>query len=209
MKIFKILALFSMVALAKCDIIEMDDTEPSSFSTIVVNPDEYTISKGETAVLDFLENDSITSEVSVKVGDPKHGVLKKDTSTYFIYEPEASFVGVDSFQYTVCNKAQHCEEGSVLIKVVDNDSTGNEAITTQAILEWTGDYEVDGCGFIIIIDGKEYKAENESFIDDAYKAGQTEVVLSFKHLGSQIEKFCGDKPDPFVFDLIEIVSIEN
>ncbi len=198
------LSLICLTLLFSCDVINKEDIEPAYFTDIMVNNDEFTVKKGEAIFLDFLSNDSIASEVSLTVGNPIHGVLTKDSSMYFTYASNSEFVGIDSFQYMICNKLEKCEEGRVVIHVVDNVDS---VLTSEATLIWTGDYEVDGCGFIIVIDQVEYKPINEDFIAEELKDGETEVTLTYIHLTDQIEKFCGDKPDPFIFEAIRVLSV--
>ena len=54
-----------------------------------------------------------------------------------------------------------CALGFSLSCKKSNDSNN---LKSDAVLTWTGDYAVDGCGFFITINNHEYKPENESVI---------------------------------------------
>ncbi|MHA6248165.1 hypothetical protein ACXYMU_09535 [Pontibacter sp. CAU 1760] len=41
--------------------------------------------------------------------------------------------------------------------------------TVEATLHWTGDYAIDGCGYILKIGDVDHKPENEDDIPDSYK----------------------------------------
>jgi hypothetical protein len=82
-------------------------------------------------------------------------------------------------------------------------------LTSDATIEWRGAYEVDGCGFFVIINKKEYKPINETIIDDSYKSGQIDVTIKYELLNEKIEKSCGDIPYMLSFDGIRIISIKK
>ena len=64
-------------------------------------------------------------------------------------------------------------------------------ITSNANLEWRGDYEADGCGFFVVVGNVEYKPENESIIEDSFKTSEdVEVIVEYKKSGKQIRSFC-------------------
>ena len=66
-------------------------------------------------------------------------------------------------------------------------------IATDATLIWTGEYDVDGCGFFIEIDSVEYKAENEEIIPPAFKVDYPlSVSIQYIDLLYDIEYSCGD-----------------
>ena len=86
----------------------------------------------------------------------------------------------------------------------------NPNLTADAVLTWTGEYEVDGCGFFIIINEHKYKSENESIIDDSYKiSGETTVKVEYEILNKTIESWCGDLPYTTKTDGIKIISIRK
>ena len=92
----------------------------------------------------------------------------------------------------------------------DSPLFSNNILENDAVLRWTGDYAVDGCGFFIIINGHEYKPENESIIDDSFKMNHDiEVKIEYKILDKKIESWCGDLPNPTLTDGIIIITIEK
>jgi len=93
--------------------------------------------------------------------------------------------------------------------ITDKDDADKNILTNEATIEWSGAYEVDGCGFFVIINQKEYKPVNETIIDDSYKSGQVDVTIKYELLNEKIEKSCGDLPYMLSFDGIRIISIES
>ena len=59
--------------------------------------------------------------------------------------------------------------------------------TTDATLVWTGDYALDGCGYILVVGEAEHKPENEKSIPDSYKTpSPTAVEAKFINYGRQV-----------------------
>lgn len=89
-----------------------------------------------------------------------------------------------------------------------DDSEGTR-LKTDAVLIWSGDYEVGGCGFTIAISNERYKAVNEDFIGDEYKTepGYNDITLEYELLGEKLETYCGDTPIPNFHEGIRIISI--
>ena len=87
---------------------------------------------------------------------------------------------------------------------------GNEVIyENNAKLIWTGEYEVDGCGFFIEIDSVEYKPENENIIPSAFKVNEPlSVTVQYIDLLYDIEYFCGDLPEGQKSRAIKLTSID-
>lgn len=86
----------------------------------------------------------------------------------------------------------------------------DDILINNGILIWTGEYEVDGCGFFISIDGYIYKPENESIINDDYKISREIIVkVEYNILNYNIESWCGDSPYKTITEGIRIVSIEK
>lgn len=82
--------------------------------------------------------------------------------------------------------------------------------SADAVLVWSGEYMVDGCGFEVEIDGRRYKPENENEIDDALKVeGETPVVISFERLGRQLDIRCGLSTQSRLMDAIRVVSVKK
>lgn len=90
-------------------------------------------------------------------------------------------------------------------------SLKNDTLSTIAQLNWEGEYEWDGCGFIFEIDEKKYKAINEEFIDEEYKVigDSTPVWLKYINLNKKQSYYCGDLPYSLEYSVIEILSIEH
>ncbi|MCK9207292.1 MAG: hypothetical protein M0P66_09300 [Salinivirgaceae bacterium] len=85
----------------------------------------------------------------------------------------------------------------------------SENLKSEGLLTWTGEYEVDGCGFFITINEHKYKPENESMIDKSYKSGTISVIVEYQLLDKQIQSACGDLPTPTLTDAIELISIKK
>jgi hypothetical protein len=84
-----------------------------------------------------------------------------------------------------------------------------QVYTKEAILKWTGDYAVDGCGFFLKIDDKDYKPENENFISDEFKNfPNLSVLVKFIYLERKIPYGCG-LTGPHQIAGIKIISIEK
>jgi hypothetical protein len=92
-------------------------------------------------------------------------------------------------------------------------SCGNDKgniLTSNAVIVWRGEYEVDGCGFFVEINNSEFKPINEDVIDDMYKStGKTDVIIKYELCNQRVEKYCGDSPHPLLFDEIRIISIKK
>lgn len=80
----------------------------------------------------------------------------------------------------------------------------------DALIQWTGDYAADGCGFFVTINGEEYKPENESFIDNNFKVSEgTSVKLTYRLLNKEIESSCGDSPTLTMTEGIKIILLQK
>ena len=68
----------------------------------------------------------------------------------------------------------------------------NKILEANALLRWTGDYAVDGCGFFIDIGEYEYKPEDELAIPDSLKIDTgVDVYIKYELLDDPIEFHCG------------------
>lgn len=99
-----------------------------------------------------------------------------------------------------------CTIGFVLSCKNDDDS---DILKSEAVLTWTGDYAVDGCGFFVMINDHNYKPENESIIDSNFESGSNNVIIEYQLLNRKIETACGDLPAPTLTDGIKIISIRK
>ncbi len=96
-----------------------------------------------------------------------------------------------------------------MITSCQNGSNDSEE-TANALLIWSGEYMVDGCGFEVEIDGKRYKPDNENELDEAFKVeGETPVVLTFERLGRQLDIRCGLSTQSRAMDAIRVVSVKK
>lgn len=90
---------------------------------------------------------------------------------------------------------------SIILIIGCEDKKEDAILEANAVLRWTGDFAVDGCGFFIDIEDHEYKPEAEASINDSLKIfGSVEVFIRYELLKEKIEYFCGDWPDSFEKD---------
>jgi len=80
-----------------------------------------------------------------------------------------------------------------------------------AILTWQGEIALDGCGFWVKINGKEYKPVNEDIIDVSYEivGEKIRVEIEYKLLEKNVEYYCGLSNTPMNVGKIEIISIKK
>ena len=82
--------------------------------------------------------------------------------------------------------------------------------TKEVFITWHGEYEVDGCGFIILINLVEYKASNEELIGDEFKTTEImKALIEYEDLGNKSLYYCGDSQNPEEFNLIKLFTIEK
>ena len=84
-----------------------------------------------------------------------------------------------------------------------------EEMGKDAIIRWTGEYKVDGCGFFIDLNGKTYKPDNENKISEEFKKNSAAVVIDYRLPNKDIEYNCGDLPEKQKANAIEIISIKK
>ena len=86
----------------------------------------------------------------------------------------------------------------------------NTSTTKEAILIWQGEYNQNGCGFLFIIDGIEYKPRNEVYIDNRFKvSGQLKVNVEFILLNEIIQYKCGGNPQAEERESIDVLSVRE
>ncbi|MBJ6118937.1 hypothetical protein JAO76_12080 [Pontibacter sp. BT310] len=92
-----------------------------------------------------------------------------------------------------------------------NMNSENNAITKEAQLEWSGEYMVDGCGFKLTIEGKDYKPEDESAISEEFKQEENliPVKVTYTETGEIIDRRCGLSTQDRSMPGIRIISIEK
>mmetsp|Transcript_27935 Transcript_27935/g.55977 ORF Transcript_27935/g.55977 Transcript_27935/m.55977 type:complete len:1516 (-) Transcript_27935:36-4583(-) len=101
---------------------EEPDMEELSSGTPVAVSDLVFIGVSEVAFLDVLQNDEDPDgdELSIEaVTVPEEGgaIHVKDGGTVLEYTPQEGFVGVDSFEYKVCDPSNLCDTGAVEVVV--------------------------------------------------------------------------------------------
>jgi hypothetical protein len=104
-----------------------------------------------------------------------------------------------------------CVKDNNLITDSGAGSFQNDTLNTTALLEWHGEYATDGCGFIIEINEREYKAVNEEVIDESFKLDFSPILvwIEYVNLNKKQGYYCGDSPFALKYDVIEILSIER
>ena len=92
-----------------------------------------------------------------------------------------------------------------------NMNSENNPLTTNAELEWSGEYMVDGCGFMLKINGKDYKPEDEEAIDASFKieGEPIPVKVTYTETGEMIDRRCGLSTQDRSMPGVRIVSIEK
>jgi len=71
------------------------------------------------------------SELSIKGCDqPQNGDLGALSEEYFLYTPPTDFIGLESFECTVCDEMMDCDVSNVVIMVGDLNNNGGETTTT-------------------------------------------------------------------------------
>ncbi|MEE9430189.1 MAG: hypothetical protein V3V16_04055 [Melioribacteraceae bacterium] len=99
---------------------------------------------------------------------------------------------------------------TLLISVAACTEPSDIVFERNATLIWTGEYEVDGCGFFIKVDSVQYKANSESVISNIYKEkDSTNVVIQYKNLHFDKEYYCVDLPKVQTIGVIQIISLEE
>jgi len=97
---------------------------------------------------------------------------------------------------------------SLLLIFGCEDKEKDQIREADALLRWTGEFAVDGCGFFIDIKDHEYKPEDEKTIHDSLKiSGGADVFIRYELLNEKIEYYCGESPQPSKTDGIKLYSI--
>lgn len=128
------------------------------------------------------------------------------------FQSETGINVIIEFEYLEENIQVSCgfsmpqlEEGIKLYSITEKNK-----VKKEALLSWTGAYEVDGCGFYIEIDDNNYKPENEEIIGESFQTTEsTAVIVEFVYLNENIESWCGDLNYPQNDIGIRIFSLEE
>ena len=153
----KVIGLIAMLALfVNCGGSDSEVIPPKEEKVVAVN-DSYEVTEDTASELNFLSNDTYTQgsiEVSFPTTSNENGIIVQ-TNNKITYTPAKSFVGADSFTYTICSTKEEdkCATATVSITVVDqgNPEAKDDAYTTQK------NTEITISNFL----------ENDSLIDDA------------------------------------------
>lgn len=112
-------------------------------------------------------------------------------------------------------KLTYCLAALLFMTVLYLSSCQNKSMTQQpemkeALLVWSGEYMVDGCGFHVVIDDRQYKPEDEQAIAEEFKTEEPQqVLISYELTGEIIDRRCGLSPESKAMDGIRINSIER
>ena len=87
------------------------------------------------------------------------------------------------------------------------DDKDENRLKSDAVLEWRGEYEIDGCGFFILMNDKEYKPVNEEIIDNSFKSGNTNIIIEYELSDKKIETLCYDSHSPIEYAGIKGVEL--
>lgn len=97
-----------------------------------------------------------------------------------------------------------------IVAISSCEIENSTSVTKTAILIWQGEYNQNGCGFILIIDKVEYKPRNEIFIDKRFKvAGQLNVTVEYILLNEIIQFRCGGNPQTEERESIDVLSVRD
>lgn len=91
-----------------------------------------------------------------------------------------------------------------------NESMKQQSEKIEGLLVWSGEYMVDGCGFHVVINDRQYKPEDEEAIDQAFKTEEpVPVLITYELTGETIDRRCGLSTESKAMDGIRILSIER
>ncbi len=78
----------------------------------------------------------------------------------------------------------------------------------NAAIIWTGESNIDGCGFFVELDSVKYKPESESVISPYFKKSpRTNVIVQYIDLHYDKEYYCADSSKSKSIGVIKIISI--
>ena len=106
-----------------------NDGEP-----IAVDDAVSTIEDTPLSLNDLLDNDTVVDNARIKAFDETttKGGSVSDERTHYLYTPKSSFVGEDTFTYTICDNddPENCSTATVTVTVTDegNPTAENDAI---------------------------------------------------------------------------------
>ena len=154
----------------------------------------------------------------VTIGGQKYRPENEDFINNSFKDVELPFQTEVIIEYKLLDKRSdfYCEEiletGSLpMIEIISIQRSKN-VITSEAVLTWNGEYEVDGCGFLITIDSTTYKPHNEEIIDNSFKeiaSSGLDVIVDYKLLDIEIAYYCEDVPEQKALKPIQIFSFRR
>ena len=99
--------------------------------------------------------------------------------------------------------------GLLFIFTIACDEGNDVIVEPNAQLVWTGNYDVDGCGFFVKIDSIQYKPENEGIIPPEYRTIEPlSITVQYIDLLYDIEYSCGDLPEVQKSRAIKLTSMD-
>jgi Tol biopolymer transport system component len=105
------------------------DVEPAP---LVAEDDEASTVAGNPVTIAVLDNDSGTGLTVTDVGDPPKGTAEINSDDSITYTPDAGFVGLDSFTYTITDAAGATATAKVTVTVEPPPNTPPEALDDHA-----------------------------------------------------------------------------
>ncbi len=97
---------------------------------------------------------------------------------------------------------------STLFVLISCQEPSDVIYDDNAAILWTGEYDVDGCGFFVELDSVKYKPESESVISPYFKkATRTNVIVQYIDLHYDKEYYCADSQKPKTIGVVKIISI--
>lgn len=135
------------------------DPTPTDLDPVAVNDSYTAVEDSELIISDLLSNDTVVDNAVIKLFDEtsvQEGTIVDNRDGTYSYTPASSFIGVDTFTYTLCDNdtpTPHCSTATVTITVEDEGSpiAVDDSIATVK-------------NTVTIIDTV---LENDSLIDDA------------------------------------------
>jgi large repetitive protein len=127
-----------------CEVLNPANCQVATASVTVVNPgpvaadDATTVVRGQSVVIAVLANDSEPGGELLTVTTvtaPANGSVVINANGTISYTPVTSFVGTDSFTYTICDPAVQCTSATVSVIVHPSVS----ALTGTVFLDLEGD----------------------------------------------------------------------
>ncbi|KAL7522843.1 hypothetical protein ACHAWX_007553 [Stephanocyclus meneghinianus] len=128
----------------KLEALSAETVDTSAIAKITARPDSASVSQGEVAYLNVLANDISADGHELSIQSVTHPNFGNAQVVFgrVEYFPEEGFVGLDSFQYTVCDDAGRCDTASVDVTVVSEVSPNLNVDTSVVDVDGTLTIEV-------------------------------------------------------------------